>query len=98
VQIRALMIAGVVAILGIAWAAEAPASPEPVIPRLKCRAFPTDPGAESDTRDSATDLGRWVMGLEDEGWQVHNVDWTVGQKPTGFPQGYTHVCMIPVGK
>jgi hypothetical protein len=98
VQIRAIALTVGIAMLGIAWAADAPASPEAVIPRLKCRSFPTDPGAEVDTRDAGTDLGRWVTALEDQGWEVHNVDWTVGQKPTGFPQGYTHVCMIPVAR
>jgi hypothetical protein len=66
------------------------------LPRLKCRAFPNDPGAEIDTRDAASELGRWVLGWEDEGWLVDTVTFVVGQKPTGYPQGYTHVCMTPV--
>lgn len=64
--------------------------------RLKCRTFPTDIGAEVDTRDAGTPLGVWVLGLEDRGWQVATVQWEVGQKPTGFAQGYTHVCLAPV--
>jgi hypothetical protein len=95
-QIRALLAAVGLAVLGVAWAGDPGSPSQPVIPRLKCRSFPTDPGAEIDTRDPATDLGRWVLELEDRGWKVHEVDWEVGQKPTGFSQGYTHVCMIPV--
>jgi hypothetical protein len=95
-QIR-IAIALALATLGAGWAAGADGgSPEPVVPRLKCRSFPTDPGAEIDTRDPATEIGRWVISLEDRGWEVADVDWEIGQKPTGFPQGYTHVCMEPI--
>jgi hypothetical protein len=64
--------------------------------RLKCRTFPTEIGAEIDTRDPASDVGDWVLGLEDRGWEVATVQWDVGQKVTGFPQGYTQVCVAPV--
>ena len=64
--------------------------------RLKCRTFPTAIGAEIDTRDPGSELGTWVLALEDRGWEVASVDWDVGQKATGFPQGYTQVCLTPV--
>ncbi|MEQ1570194.1 MAG: hypothetical protein ABMA64_31460 [Myxococcota bacterium] len=95
-QMRAVFAFGL-AIVGAAWAADPAPAPadEEMVPRLKCRSFQTDPGAEVDTRDPATELGRWVMALEDRGWRVHQVDWEVGAKQTGFPQGYTHVCLSP---
>ncbi|MEZ4241400.1 MAG: hypothetical protein R3F59_35660 [Myxococcota bacterium] len=77
-----------------AWAA-GEADPAPLL-RLKCRTFPTDIGAEVDTRDPQSAVGQWVTGLEDQGWEVANVQWDVGQKATGFPQGYTQVCLVPV--
>jgi hypothetical protein len=97
VQIRLAIAAAVVlAVLAVTLAeVEVGAEPLSTVPRLKCRAFPTDPNAEVDTRDGSTDLGRWVVALEDEGWVVSDVDWEVGQKPTGYPQGYTHVCLTP---
>lgn len=92
------MIAIAIALVGAtAWAATAGGSTGSVVPRMKCRSFPTDPGAEIDTRDAGSPIGQWVTGLEDRGWVVRDVDWEIGQKPTGFPQGYTHVCMVPAG-
>jgi hypothetical protein len=64
--------------------------------RLKCRTFPTEIGAEIDTRDGSSSLGQWVISLEDRGWEVASVDLAVGQKPTGFPQGYAIVCLQPL--
>lgn len=82
--------------VGALWSAPVlGADPAAPVPRMKCRAFPTDAGAEIDTRDAATELGRWVMKLEDQGWVVQGIDWEIGQKATGYPQGYTHVCLTP---
>lgn len=64
--------------------------------RLKCRAFPTEPSAEIDTRDPESDLGRWVLDHEDRGWRVHGVQWDIGQKPTGYPQGWVQICLTPL--
>lgn len=64
--------------------------------RLKCRAFPIDTGQEIDTRDPGSDLGKWVLDLEDRGWQVHDVEWEIGQKQTGYPQAWAHVCLVPL--
>lgn len=87
-------------VLGIVWAAPVGAEPGPkpgsaALPRLKCKAFATDLAAETDSRDASTDLGRWVIEHEDRGWVVADIEWEVGQKPTGYPQGYTHVCLTP---
>ena len=97
-QLRTMFAGLVMASVGLAWAAD-PAGPPTTVAetRLKCRTFPTELGAEIDTRDVGTELGRWVLELEDRGWVVHEIDWEVGQKPTGFPQGFTHVCMVPAG-
>jgi hypothetical protein len=97
VQIRsAAVAAAALFVVGVLWSAPVRgADPAAPVPRLKCRAFPTEAGAEVDTRDAATDLGRWVMQHEDQGWVVHGVEWEIGQKATGYPQGYTHVCLTP---
>ncbi|MEQ1506679.1 MAG: hypothetical protein ABMB14_30910 [Myxococcota bacterium] len=95
--VRAIAALGFTGLIGIAWADSTDGGPPSVADgRLKCRTFPTEIGAEIDTRDGDTPLGQWVIGLEDRGWTVANVAWEVGQKPTGFPQGYTHVCLAPV--
>lgn len=97
-QLRTMFAGVLMAGVGLAWADPPAPAPSAAVAetRLKCRTFPTDLGAEVDTRDTGTDLGRWVLDLEDRGWIVHTIDWEVGQKPTGFPQGYTHVCLTPV--
>ena len=95
-QLRTMFAGLLMAGVGLAWADTTPDPGQTIAAtRLKCRTFPTEAGAEIDTRDSASELGRWVIDLEDRGWSVHEIDWEVGQKPTGFPQGYTHVCMTP---
>lgn len=64
--------------------------------RLKCRAFPVAADSEIDTREPSSELGQWVLDHEDRGWKVQSVDWEIGQKPTGFPQGWAHVCLTPL--
>jgi hypothetical protein len=93
-EIRSVAVGLVIASLGLATAA--PTDPTPIeLPRVKCRSFPTETGAAVDTRDPATELGRWVIELEDQGWRVTDVDWEITQKPTGYPQAYTHICLTP---
>ena len=96
-QLRTMFAGVLMAGVGLAWA-DPPAPGAAIVAetRLKCRTFPTDLGSEVDTRDTSTDLGRWVIELEDRGWIVHTIDWEVGQKPTGYPQGYSHVCLTPL--
>ncbi|MBX2796676.1 MAG: hypothetical protein KTR31_03370 [Myxococcales bacterium] len=64
--------------------------------RFHCKIFRTPLDAAVDTRDHSTDLGRWVMDQEARGWAVQGVDFEVGQKPTGFAEGFVQICMTPV--
>jgi hypothetical protein len=72
--------------------------------RLVCRTFEVDlrdgPGTEGatrgfDTADTAQPIGAWVHEMAERGWRLASVQLTVGQKPTGFPQGYQQVCVTP---
>ncbi len=64
--------------------------------RFRCRAFPVDVDAVLDTRDRASELGRWSMEMEARGWRVSGVDFEVAQKPTGYAQAYAQVCVTPL--
>lgn len=79
--------------------AEAPtAAPSEIeAPRARCRVFRIDSenGATWDTSDRTIEIGQWVGEQEDQGWLLHDVDFEVGQKATGYPQGYVQVCMRP---
>lgn len=93
--------AGLVGLVAVAWvqvgaSAEPGPAQAPALPRVRCKVFPTEIGAMIDTRDASQELGQWVLSQEDQGWAVRDVRWEVGQKPTGYAQGYTHVCMEPV--
>jgi len=63
--------------------------------QLRCRVFTALLGDDSilDTADATTEIGQWIA--EQAGWQLHSVDFEIGQKATGFPQGYRHVCLSP---
>ena len=92
-DVRTVVVGLLFAGVGLAWGVETPsAAPK----RLRCQAFATEPGTEIDTRDSSSELGRWVVGLEDQGWQVSTVGFSLGAKPTGYSQGWTQVCVEPV--
>jgi len=77
--------------------AEAPtATPPPTEAlQLRCRLFTSLLSSESvlDTQDATTEIGQWIA--EQDGWRLHAIDFEVGQKSTGFPQGYRHVCLSP---
>lgn len=67
-------------------AATAPAS---------CRVFAVElvPGGfDIDLADRTTEIGRWVRERADEGGNVTEVDFEVGQKSTGYPQGWVQIC------
>ena len=88
--------------MGIFWAID-PAGAESPEPRadqplqLRCRVFTAllDPESTLDTQDATTEIGQWIA--EQEGWTLHAVDFEIGQKSTGFPQAYRHVCLSPAG-
>lgn len=63
--------------------------------RFHCRVFATALEEPVDTRDRSSALGRWVVDMELRGWQVAELDFEVGQKPTGYAEGYVHVCLTP---
>lgn len=65
--------------------------------RLVCRLFLVDVGDSDvlDTSDRTTEVGQWVGDQVDQGMSLHGVDFEVGQKTTGYPQGYVHVCVYP---
>lgn len=66
-------------------------------PRLACRVFLVDVslGYDLETSDRTTEIGQWVGEQEDAGWLLYGVDFEVGQKATGYPQGYVQVCTYP---
>lgn len=65
--------------------------------RLVCRLFLVDvtDSGRMDTADRTTEVGQWVGEQVDSGLVLHGVDFEVGQKPTGYPQGYLNVCVYP---
>jgi hypothetical protein len=63
--------------------------------RQVCRIFETDLRAPHvvDTDDRTSEVGQWVGQQRDAGLTTVTVDLEVGQKPTGYPQGYLSVCV-----
>lgn len=92
-DVRTMVVGLLLAGVGLAWGSDAPSTTPK---RLRCHTFATEPGTALDTRDASSELGRWVLGLEDQGWQVSTVDFEIGVKPTGYAQGWTQVCVEPV--
>jgi hypothetical protein len=64
---------------------------------FRCHVFKIDTEAAVtwETTDRTTEIGQWVGEQEDAGWALHHVDFEVGQKATGYPQGYVQICMQP---
>lgn len=62
---------------------------------LTCRLFGADvaSGSTIDSADRTTEVGQWVGERQDEGWRLFAVDFEVGQKATGYPQGHLQVCL-----
>lgn len=72
------------------------AEPAPYPGRLKCKAFPHPlDGSEVELPGSSTDGGRWVSSHASN-WQIYTAELVVGQKSTGFPIGWLHVCLRPL--
>lgn len=63
--------------------------------RLRCQAFVTDlPGTAITIPGGDTPAGRWVRQNQSD-WQPYTVNLVTAQKPTGYPQGWLHVCLSP---
>ncbi len=79
--------------------AEVPVAAEPAAERpshhLTCRVFALDLRQPSpiETQDRTSEIGQWVGELEDRGHILHGLDFEIGQKSTGYPQGYVQVCV-----
>ena len=93
------LIAASLATLGVPGArAQEPTAPvETGVTSLRCRVFHVDSesGATWETTDRTVEVGQWVGEQEDGGWRLHDVDFEMGQKATGYPQGYVQVCVRP---
>lgn len=66
-------------------------------PRLYCRPFQVPlEGAPSaiETNDTTTEIGQWVQ-KEEASYEVASIDFEIGQKSTGYPQGWAYVCLTP---
>jgi hypothetical protein len=64
--------------------------------RLRCKAFPHPlDGTEFELPGTSSDAGLWVQGYA-VSWQIYTTELVVGQKSTGFPQGWLHVCLRPL--
>jgi len=83
--------------------AQEPPEPEPALARydappleLRCRVFPVllDGDSTFETGDATTEVGQWIEAQD--GWLFHSADFEVGQKSTGFPQGFSQVCLRKV--
>lgn len=94
---RFLAPAAVVVALCAWFALDAGASPADADGRrLRCRTFPVAlDGDGFDTDDGSQPIGAWVLQEERQGWSLHSVQLAVGQKTTGYPQGFQQVCLSP---
>lgn len=62
---------------------------------LQCRVFPVvlEGDVTIETSDATTEIGQWIA--SQDGWVLYSMDFEVGQKSTGFPQGFSQVCLHP---
>ena len=72
-------------------------SSTPIKGELRCKIFvvPLDQEFSLETIDRTTVIGQWIGTQTDEGWELTLMDFEVGQKPTGYPQGYLYLCVSP---
>lgn len=80
-----------------AWAQETPrdVSPATVVSSVKCRVFAVDinNGDPLETNDRTSVVGQWVGEQLDASFKFHSIDFEVGQKSTGYQQGWAQICM-----
>lgn len=69
----------------------------PIEGEFRCKIFvvPLDQEFSLETLDRTTEVGQWIGKQTDEGWELTLMDFEVGQKPTGYPQGYLYLCVGP---
>jgi hypothetical protein len=94
--IVALVLVGIGAIGARIADAQEPPAPIAAAPVQRCHLFTIadlDKDREFITSDRTSEVGQWIGAREAEGWLLSDIDFEVGQKPTGYPQGYLHVCM-----
>lgn len=93
----ALLAACLTTLVPGARADEPAAAPEVRPASMRCRIFhvDTESTATWETSDRTVEVGQWLGEQEDGGWRLHEVDFEVGQKATGYPQGYVQVCVRP---
>ena len=67
------------------------------VTQLRCRVFAVDVerGGAIETSDRTTEVGQWLGRQEDQNWRLHSMDFEMGMKKTGFPQGWVQVCARP---
>lgn len=66
-------------------------------PRLYCRPFrvPLEGApAAIETNDATTEIGQWLQ-KEEASYELFSVDFEIGQKATGYPEGWAYVCLSP---
>lgn len=73
------------------------AAPSPFPARLVCRLFPValDKPDTLNTADPTTEAGQWASAQAKSGLQFYSVDFEIGQKGTGYPEGFVQVCLYP---
>ncbi len=61
----------------------------------RCKLFKVDLTKDDtlETDDNTTPAGMWVRGERKRGWTLAELDFEVGQKSTGYPEGWTQVCV-----
>ena len=65
------------------------------VPNIQCKVFPLELDREMTValNDATTEPGQWLKAQVDTGWVLHSMDFEVGQKPTGYPQGWLYLCV-----
>lgn len=76
-------------------AAVRPAVADEAAGAIRCKLFARNLDTTSliDTSDATSEVGLWVASQAEQGWRVRSVDFETAQKSTGFPQGFTEVCV-----
>lgn len=87
---------------GVAEATAAPKAPEPIVAppvvagATRCALFERSlvPPAQVDSEDTSAPLGQWIAAHRATGWTLGEITFQTAQKPTCYPMGLTHVCVV----